>query len=79
MISDDEKFLVCLGCLVIPAFRIGLIVPNRASVIVGVCVVCVNEDCTVENTNYVSTCSSASSDGLLWLPSAYRVVQADPC
>ena len=48
-------------------------------VIVGVCVVCVYEDCTVENAKYVSTCSSASSDGLLWLPSAYRVTQAYRC
>ena len=38
--------------------------PNRAGVVVGVCTVCVYEDCTVMNMKYVSTCSSASSDGL---------------
>ena len=30
------------------------------------------------NTKYVSTCHSAPSDGLFWLPSAYRVTPADP-
>ena len=79
MFSNDEEILVCLVCLVIPVFQIGRIVPNRASVIVGVCRVRVRG--LYGNEKYIIPLLHVllSPDGLLWLPSAYCVTQADPC
>lgn len=53
MFSDDEEFLICYGCLAVPDIHIGLVLPNRASVTVGVFVVCVYDVCTKMNMNIV--------------------------
>ena len=50
---SDEEFLLCLVYLVVPVFHNGGIVPNRGNLIVGSCIVCVYEACTVVNTHYL--------------------------